>query len=103
MRQVIVEWDDAVHPAPEWVSLSDVPNHPLRMVSLGWLVRWDSERLLLAQSSGIGEADPTLGGVLTIPAGCVVSVSNVVRGKPVRGSASKISSKASARAAESDG
>lgn len=78
---VLIEWEDSAQPIPNWSYLAtfDAPG-TIRCVSVGWLIRDDSEMKALAPNMGAIDHEDSMqvSGVIQIPTRCVISVSTLV-------------------------
>ena len=87
MTFVLVRWNDAEHPTTgEWVCKADVDKAPtLGVETCGYLVNRTPEFVQVAVAVACrGLADEQYTGIMTIPMGCVVSVVEVIEGKPAK-------------------
>jgi hypothetical protein len=74
---VMVRWEDSRQPLPGWQLLADldVPA-TCECRTVGWLIKDEPSRKVLAQSVGGDEEmeDAQAGGIMVIPARCVLSI-----------------------------
>jgi hypothetical protein len=66
-RMVLVEWEDATQPIPDWISAADIDDKPTICKTVGWLVRKANGNIVLA----MGQTDDHLNGVATIPTSAI--------------------------------
>lgn len=66
-RLVLIEWDDATQPIPEWIDAETVDTEPCVIRSIGWLVKKTGRTVVLAMA----HADGVLQGVATIPTSAI--------------------------------
>jgi hypothetical protein len=86
---VMVTWEDSRQPVAKWSYLSDLPEtKPVRCTTVGWLLRNGPDSKVLAQSLGDIDCDDDMqaGGVMVIPARCVLSVVRLEEAVPVTAS-----------------
>jgi len=70
---VEVVWDDATVTGGAWVGLDDISD-PERVISRGWLVKENEAALYLAASVANEDMEEhTVGNVMTIPVGMVIT------------------------------
>lgn len=74
---VLIEWEDSRQPHGAWQWLSKLGNpKPVKCATVGWLLKDGPEAKVICQSMGDieDEDDMQAGGVMTIPARCVLSI-----------------------------
>lgn len=68
-----IVWDDAVSNSEEWLDIADIAE-PMRVTSRGWKVKETNAAITLAASTyPESEKDTTVGNLMTIPHGMIVS------------------------------
>lgn len=75
-RLVLIEWNDSTQPVSAWQLALDVKAAPVRIASVGWLIKDAKKVKALAPNVGglDGKASAQCSGVIAIPAGCIVSI-----------------------------
>lgn len=74
---VLITWEDSRQPRGAWVYISDLEQpRPVRCVTVGWLLKNEPDAKVVAQSMGDVENDDDMqaGGVMVIPARCILSI-----------------------------
>ncbi len=74
---VMITWEDSRQPISAWTRLSELPEcTPVQCVTVGWLLRDGADAKVIAQTMGDIDCDDDMqaGGVMVIPARCVLSV-----------------------------
>ena len=70
-RAQMIIWEDAVQPTAHWRPIDELRRpRPLRIVSLGFVVRRSRRAVLLAQSLDEGSQNGL--GILTIPTSAII-------------------------------
>lgn len=74
---VMITWEDSRQPLAKWSYISDLPDiRPVKCTTVGWLLKDGDQSKVVAQSMGDidSEDDMQAGGVMVIPARCVLSI-----------------------------
>jgi hypothetical protein len=73
---VMITWEDSRQPAGRWMFLHDIPAaSPVKCVTVGWLLTdGDAAKVICQSMADIESADMQAGGVMVIPACCVLSI-----------------------------
>jgi hypothetical protein len=77
----MIEWEDSVQPHPAWEMLAEwKPCAPVRIASVGWLLKDGKKVKALAPNMGGIDEKTTVqvSGVIHIPTRCVLSVKRLV-------------------------
>lgn len=76
----MITWEDSRQPSGSWVFLHDIPApKPVKCVTVGWLLTDGEEAKVICQSmADIESDDMQAGGVMVIPARCVMSMERLV-------------------------
>jgi hypothetical protein len=72
---VLIRWEDSRQPVRTWQFLSDIElPETCECVSVGWLLKDEPDRKVVAQSLGGTEDDAQAMGVMVIPTRAVISI-----------------------------
>lgn len=85
---VMITWEDSRQPVGRWMFLSDLPAPaPVKCVTVGWLLTDGDDAKVICQSmADIEAADMQAGGVMVIPACCVVSIERLEEAETITAS-----------------
>lgn len=73
---VMITWKDSRQPSGRWMFLHDIPDaKPVKCATVGWLLTDGDDAKVICQSmADIEASEMQAGGVMVIPACCVVSI-----------------------------
>jgi hypothetical protein len=78
---VLIEWEDSRQPSGQWVYLSAIAedHSPVLCATVGWLIKDTAEVKVVCQSMADIDKDDDMqaGGVMVIPARCVLSIARL--------------------------
>jgi len=83
---VMIEWEDSAQPIASWSYLSSFePTGIVRCASVGWLIRDGTDFKALAPNMGAinDERSLQVSGVIQIPTGCVLRVTQLSEPEPL--------------------